>query len=332
MATHPHRRTTLIAWTLLACMAAILFHAAPPARAQDDPPAAPPNGAIESMELIYATDSSEYYRLTYWSDGLRIRGFIGWPKAEGRYPAIIYNRGGAWDTGRLAGREIVPFVECGYVAVASQYRGNGGSEGTEQFGWGEVNDVLALIPLLQNLPNVDPGRIGMMGGSRGGMVTYMALKHEGINWQRNIKAAVTIGGIADLFAWAEEQPRVVEDLYLPLIGRRPAEAWDWYEMRSAVHWPTLINAPLLIMHGEADDQVSVEQSRRLYRALKAANKPVTLLTIPGGDHALSGQSGGYAEALRFFNRLIGADGRDHAYETHVDQIGRALEWFAQHPQ
>lgn len=325
-------RLVLRALLLAALVGPLLLGAATRSHAQDDAPSTPPNGAIESMEMFYASDNAEYYRLTYWSDGLRIKAFIGWPKGNTRYPAIIYNHGGVWDGGRLVGREIVPLVECGYVAVASQYRGVGGSEGAEQFGWGEVNDVLALIPLLQALPNVDPGRIGMMGGSRGGMVTYMALKWEGTNWRDDIQAAVTIGGVADLFAWAKERPDVVNTIYLPLIGKTPGEAWDWYEMRSAMYWPSLIKTPLLILHGEADDQVSVDQSRKLYKAILAAGGDVTLTTIPGGDHSLSGQSGGYGLALNYFNAIIGRDSMDHDFDRHIDQIGVVLEWFAQNPQ
>ncbi|NDJ78998.1 MAG: SH3 domain-containing protein, partial [Chloroflexi bacterium] len=100
---------------------------------------APTNGAIIAQELVYETDRSQYYRITYWSDGLRVNGFLGMPTLGGSHPAVIYNRGGAWDTGRLTGLEIVPLVESGYVAVASQYRGNAGSDGWEQFGGGEVN-------------------------------------------------------------------------------------------------------------------------------------------------------------------------------------------------
>src|SRR3972149_8140012 len=52
------------------------------------------NGAIESMTLITRTANSEYYALRYWSDGYRVTGFLGRPRADGVYPAIIYNRGG----------------------------------------------------------------------------------------------------------------------------------------------------------------------------------------------------------------------------------------------
>jgi fermentation-respiration switch protein FrsA (DUF1100 family) len=289
-------------------------------------PAAGENGAVQAMTPIYSTDRSEYYRLTYWSDGLLINGFIGLPRQPGTHPAIIYNRGGAWGTGALIGVEIVPLVESGFVAVASQYRGNGGSQGAETFGSGDVNDVLNLIPLLQALPQVNPAKIGMMGGSRGGMVTYLALKNEALSGTRRIKAAATVGGISDLLAWAEQRPEMVEALYVPLIGATPAQTLDPFISRSAVYWPQLISAPLLLQHGEADPEVSVEQSIRLYNALRRIGKPVELATYPNDDHPLTGHLGGYPAAVDFFARQFGVLAN---YDAHWDAINATTQWFYQ---
>ena len=41
------------------------------------------------------------------------------------------------------------------MVVASQYRGNAGGEGKEEFGGKDVNDVLNLLPLLESLPKAD---------------------------------------------------------------------------------------------------------------------------------------------------------------------------------
>lgn len=285
------------------------------------------NGAVDSMTLVYATDRSEYYRLTYWSDGLRVNGFIGFPRLPDRRPAVIYNRGGSWNTGALIGIEIVPFVESGFVAVASQYRGNGGSEGGETFGSGDVNDVLNLIPLLQSLPQVDPARIGMMGGSRGGMVTYLALKAEALSGAGRLKAAVTVGGISDLLAWADQRPEMIDALYLPLIGTSPDQSGTPFIERSAIYWPELISAPLLLLHGEADPEVSVEQSRRLYAALKQIGKPVELVIYPGDDHPLSGHLGGYPAAVDWFGRQFGVVAN---YDANWGSIHATTQWFYQH--
>ena len=49
----------------------------------------------------------------------------------------------------------------GYVVVGSQYRGNAGGEGKEEFGGSDVNDILNLIPFLANIRQADTSRIGM---------------------------------------------------------------------------------------------------------------------------------------------------------------------------
>jgi dienelactone hydrolase/uncharacterized protein YraI len=298
-----------------------------PAAEEAAPVSGSANGAVDSMTLIYATDRSEYYRLTYWSDGLRVNGFIGFPKRADPCPAVIYNRGGSWNTGALIGIEIIPLVESGFVAVASQYRGNGGSEGSETFGSGDVNDVLNLIPLLQGMPQVDPAKIGMMGGSRGGMVTFLALKNEALSGSDRIKAAVTVGGISDLLAWADQRPEMIDALYVPLIGLRPADSIYPFIDRSAIYWPELISAPLLLLHGESDPEVSVEQSRRMYAALLRIGKPVELVTYPGDDHPLTGHLGGYPAAVDFFARQFGVVAN---YDANWGSINANTQWFYQH--
>ena len=55
--------------------------------------------------------------------------------------------------------------------------GEDGGQGREEFGGKDVNDVLNLIKLAQSLPFVEPTKIVMLGFSRGGMMTYLAIKH-----------------------------------------------------------------------------------------------------------------------------------------------------------
>lgn len=119
------------------------------------------------------------------------------------FPAIICCRGGnrnfgALDGDRLLGSELGQLAREGYVVVATQYRGNGkvgtdlypgdhtcpicnqakGGLGREEFGGREINDVLALILLLENLPEADADRLGIWGRSRGGRMTYLALREN----------------------------------------------------------------------------------------------------------------------------------------------------------
>ena len=120
------------------------------------------------------------FALTYLSDELKVRGFVVEPTGDGPFPCIILNRGGnkelgAWNVGGIA-MFVAKFAAAGYVVVAPQYRGNGGGEGIEEFGDSDVNDVVVLPKVLAELPKADTSRIGMFGWSRGGMMSYIALR------------------------------------------------------------------------------------------------------------------------------------------------------------
>lgn len=290
------------------------------------------DGSVERSEVILETERTVYCELTYWSDGLRVKGLLGYPKGAGPFPAVIFNRGGNRDVGALGGWELIPFVESGYVAVGSQYRGNLGSEGQEEFGGADVDDVLHLILLLKSLAIGDPERIGMAGMSRGGMETYVALRRDQEDGIQDIKVAAIVSGVADLFMWSEERPDVLEMVMIPLIGANPQERPDLYEARSATYWPELIDAPLLIQHGEDDDRVSVEQALKLAQLLLEAGKTVELIVYPGEDHALSNHNKGFPEMLAWFQKYLERPGEDLSLKSHHESIRVVAEWFAEnHP-
>lgn len=78
------------------------------------------------------------HSIVYKSDSLLVTGFMVTPKNPGKYPCIIFNRGGNREFARLnimiATMLLAPIASEGYVVIASNYRGNGGSEGLEEFG------------------------------------------------------------------------------------------------------------------------------------------------------------------------------------------------------
>lgn len=122
----------------------------------------------------------ELESFSYWSDGLKVKGFMARPKNPSKScPCVIYNRGGNRDFGMLnpfrAALFLGPIASWDYVVVASNYRGNGGGEGKEEFGGKDINDVLNLFPLLESLPYADAARVGMIGWSRGGLMTCLAM-------------------------------------------------------------------------------------------------------------------------------------------------------------
>ncbi len=127
---------------------------------------------------------ASFERIVYCSDGLQVVGIISCPKntkgVQRKYPVILYNHGGAGESGKVTVRElykrIYPFVALGYVVVASQYRGNDGSEGNDEVGGADVHDVTALYAVIQSLPYADCENMFMLGFSRGAINTYRALQ------------------------------------------------------------------------------------------------------------------------------------------------------------
>jgi dipeptidyl aminopeptidase/acylaminoacyl peptidase len=110
--------------------------------------------------------------------------------------------------------------------VASQYRGNAGGEGKEEFGGRDVDDVLNLIKLLISLPQADAKRIGMYGWSRGGMMTYQALARSD-----QVAAAIVGAGVTDAFDMGAHASRPANRFALnqsKIAGYRPVQYSDWF--------------------------------------------------------------------------------------------------------
>jgi dipeptidyl aminopeptidase/acylaminoacyl peptidase len=134
-------------------------------------------------------------RVKYLSGDLKVVAYIWQPKgANGKLPLIIFNRGGNQEFGKvLPWQSVWRYALDGFVAIASQYRGNDGGEGKEQFGGADVHDVLNLIPLAKSLGTVDMRNVFLLGWSRGGMQTALALK-QGMK----VNAAAVGGALTDL--------------------------------------------------------------------------------------------------------------------------------------
>ncbi|MEP6794631.1 MAG: prolyl oligopeptidase family serine peptidase [Saprospiraceae bacterium] len=232
-------------------------------------------------------DSIDFYRITYISDGLKVTGYIAEPKANGKYPCIISNRGGNRDFGMWNPVSIVYFLgqmaSWDYVVIASQYRGNDGGEGREEFGGKEVDDIFNLIPVLENNPKADTSRIGMEGTSRGGMMTYLSLKRS-----CRFKAAVITAGMADAFLNTASRPEMDKTVFGELVPDYATNKEEALKARSVVYWADQLckTTPLLLMQGSADWRVLPEESLEVVNKLYAAKQPLRFIFFEGADHGI----------------------------------------------
>lgn len=206
------------------------------------------------------------------------------PNGEGTYPVLIYNRGGSREYGKLTlytvMRTLVPLARAGYLVFASNYRGNAGSEGREEFGGRDVDDVVNLLAVAREHPAFDRKNAFMMGHSRGGMMTALAIKHGA-----PVNAAISIAGIADARELVH-YPKILENVIKPLVPHYHEQPQHTLAERSAVLWPEKITVPLLLLHGDADKDVHVNDSIRLHEELKRLGHASELVVYPTGSHAL----------------------------------------------
>ena len=143
-----------------------------------------------------------------------------------------------------------------------------------------MNDVLKLIDFCEEFAFVDMEQIYMMGVSRGGMMTYMAVREDS-----RIKKAVVISGLSDAFmAYATRTD--MQEVFKELVGETPKSNPEEYQKRSAVYWAEEIKCPILIIHSKLDERVSFEQAEKMVEALEEAGKEYKFISYEDDVHGL----------------------------------------------
>ena len=100
----------------------------------------------------------------------------------------------------------------------------------------------------------------------------------------DVQAVVAYYPPTDLARWKattdrEDTVRYITTVCEPAPGVAP---------RSPVTWAADIAVPVLLMHGDADVNVPLDQSQVMYDAMRAAGREVELFVVPGGGHGFEG--------------------------------------------
>jgi dipeptidyl aminopeptidase/acylaminoacyl peptidase len=238
------------------------------------------------------------YFVTYRSGDLRISGIMNVPAGKGPFPVLIFNHGhiepAVYRNGQGLGREQDYLARHGYVIVHTDYRNHAQSDDDPtnelklRIGYTEdvVNAVLAIRAA--KLPYIDLERIGMLGRSMGGGITYNAL----VVVPDLVKAAVVYAPVSSDYAdnfnrWILPQEQLAGRI-LDAYGS-PKDNPAFWRGVSAVNYFDRIAVPLLIHHGTADERCPIEWTRRTVAALEKAGVDVTLYTYPGEHHEFAPQ-------------------------------------------
>ncbi|MBS4216730.1 S9 family peptidase [Bacillus sp. FJAT-49711] len=206
--------------------------------------------------------------ITYISEGLKVKGLLAEPIEKGIYEGFLYLRGGIKNVGMVRPARIAQFASEGFVVFAPFYRGNRGGEGNEDFAGEDRNDAFSAFHLLKSLPNVQENRVHIFGFSRGGvMALFTAIQYP------EAASVVTWGGVSDLSLTYVER-KDMRRMMKRVIGGSPKTEPGEYESRTPLYEIENLIPPVLIIHGELDDNVSVEHAKRLEERLKSLGKQV----------------------------------------------------------
>ena len=255
---------------------------------------------VEPVEpLEEYTGKVRLYSIRYRSDGCEVEGYAAFPlTGEGPWPGLIFNRGGNREFGALRTGVLCRYALRGYAVFGSQYRGNCGGTGQEEFGGADINDVIHLIDIALSLPCTRKEGIYMIGHSRGGLMTYLACARD-----TRIRAAGICAGLADSVQMYYSREDSMKQVYHELVGGSPEEFPEAFAQRSPVQWADKILPPIIICQGTADWRVIPEQAYSMDKALTEAGKEHKLVVYEGADHSLKGTN--------FVNDI--------------------MDWFDQHP-
>ncbi len=221
-------------------------------------------------------------------DGWEIHGQLFEPKQGGRRLARSCIHGGSIGQMMLVFHYMDYYHNAyamnqylasrGYVVLSVNYRtgimygrhfrepADGGPRGGAEY-----KDIAAAGRYLQTLPNVDPKKIGLWGGSYGGYLTAMGLAHN----SDLFAAGVDLHGVHDWSAFGEEFPKDAPDrdaaLKLAFQSSPNAAIATW-------------KSPVLLIHGDDDRNVEFSQTVDLLQRLRAQKVHVEELIYPDEIH------------------------------------------------
>jgi dipeptidyl aminopeptidase/acylaminoacyl peptidase len=224
-------------------------------------------------------------------DGLEIHGQLFTPRAPAsEVPAVIFIHGGPFRQMVLGFHYLYYYhyayvenqylAQRGFVVLSVNYR-TGIMYGRDfrnaaHAGWrgsSEYKDVLAAARFLQGLNGVDPHRIGLWGGSYGGLLTALGLARN----SDLFAAGVDLHGIHD---WSTYLPELEASIPPEDLVQAKKLAFESSPVASLSTW----KSPVLLIHGDDDRDVPFDQTVDLIEELRERKIPFEQLTLTDEYH------------------------------------------------
>lgn len=192
------------------------------------------------------------------ADGRTLSAQLYAPGTGSAAPAVIVLHTKAGSVESFDSEYARSLAKEGFVALAVNYLHPEVTGGTRIWSPGITSDLSKVADWLQSRPEVAGKPVGTVGFSLGSHGLMLAAR------QPAVKAVVVYYGAYN--------PRQLHSQKLPANVSLPIDV------------AAEVNAPVLMLHGEADDEVPVSDAKAMEAALKNAGKMVELVTYPGAYH------------------------------------------------
>lgn len=270
------------------------------------------DGSIETVGELTGEAGFRRYRIRYLADGIPVDGFMNVPAGPGPFPVVIVCHGyvpvDSYELLTYTTEHADAFARAGYLVLHPSYRnhrGSGNDNNDYRVGYGR--DVMHLVGLARRLPQADGEKVALWGHSMGGPPVFRALAVM----PEQIACAVAYGAMspfeADNWRYIIDKRRATGTTGPAPEPTSPEESPDLYAAVSPGNYWQGLRVPVQIHHGELDEQVDVEWSRRLDRQLTELGTPHGLFLYPGGPHNLVGapKEQVWSRCLELFAREMG---------------------------
>ena len=241
-------------------------------------------------------------------DGIPIQGWIQKPPdfdPKKKYPLILDIHGGPHAAyGWVFDHEFQWMAAKGYVVLYINPRGSTGYG--QDFGniiqyhypGDDYRDLMAGVDEVLKRGYVDPKKLGVTGGSSGGVLTNWAVTQTD-----RFAAAVSQRDISD---WASWWYTADFTLFQPNWFKAPPfqDPKD-YANRSAITFVEKIHTPIMFILGQADYRTPQDSGgEQLFRALKFLKRPTAMVVFPRETHELS-RSGEPWHRIERLDNIVG---------------------------
>lgn len=212
------------------------------------------------------------------------------------------------------------FAALGYAVAMPNYRGSDGygrdhrNANDDDWGGGDLDDVIDCADATADeFAQIDGDRVGIFGGSGGGLMTVNALGNSD-----RFAAGAAFYGVYDYETFVDDTDDIGWQLMKRELGDLSTDLENYREA-SPIRTVPDIEDPVLVLHGEEDARVPISQSEQLCDELEKHGKRHELLRYDGEPHGFSQRENvldAYTRCADLFAKYLGIDPDDGSSSPH----------------